>query len=364
LGSGPNPNERFVVVAKDGQIPPYISGLGIKCVSANLWPVLNELCRTDGIILGGGTHFHDDYNGWRYVRHLRIMLLIVALSLMSKLLRKRVLWLSMGFGPFLHPLTRWITRLGVGLCDHITVRDSNSEQEILPWTSNDKISLAFDLAALSIEESSIPTVCTLTRNDKILGVSVTSVRASKTGGAIVDYVFWNKFGAALTEVFNQHPELKVCIFVIRGGEREDDNDLSTQLYEKLSQTDSTRVELVHFSQDPRKTFQKIAECGKFIGTRLHSGILAYLAGCDLLLLSYHKKVEDFAKEIGLSCDACIKLTPDILQLTVFEKIDALINRHDWHRPDLSLTEAVARSRLSIDVLNIYEESGSPNDQVA
>ena len=90
---GPELRRRATIVMKNGHgenLRPYY---GADTVPPGLLPVLRALRRSDALVLGGGTHFHDDYTTWRYLRHFRYMLRIASLSMLAKLLGQRVYWL-------------------------------------------------------------------------------------------------------------------------------------------------------------------------------------------------------------------------------------------------------------------------------
>ena len=352
---GPRFWKRMVVVTKDGVLPPYLANTGVRAVRATPGAVISELLRAQGIVVGGGTHFHDDYAGWRYLRHTRYLLWFVGAALLAKVLRKRVLWLSVGFGPFFRAPTKWLTQVGLRLCDHVTVRDSQSYHDVAPWIASTRLELTFDLAALLAD-------CEGGRQEKLshqekiahlLGISVTSVQNSKTGGPVVDAVFWDRFSESLATLLVHRQEVRVRLFIIRGGTHDDDAALTDRVYAKLASVDAARVEVLPYNANPTSTLQKISECQAFIATRFHSGILAYLSRCHLLFLAYHRKVLDLAKEIGLSMHACIELRDSVAESELLIKITELLAGDPPYHPTLPVSEAWRRARLNLEVLDKY-----------
>jgi polysaccharide pyruvyl transferase WcaK-like protein len=142
----------------------------------------------------------------------------------------------------------------------------------------------------------------------------------------------------------------VRLFVIRGGQREDDFAATARLYRALTAIDPARVEIVPYLDDPRLTLHKLRECGAFIATRFHAGVLAYLAGCRLLLLAYHRKLSDLAHEIGLAAQACVPVAPDITETLLVERIEGLLSEDAGYQPTLPVNTATARARRSIALL--------------
>lgn len=355
LASDPELLNRMVILTKAGTPTAVTAKFGIKTVPAKVWPVLRELWRSHGVILPGGGHFQDDFRIWRYLRHFRYMARYVAIFLLAKLLRKRVLLLSMGFGPFFRQPTRWITKLGLWACDFITVRDSFSKQEVLPWIPSNKLDLTFDLAVLLKQECEEVIETTKKQRDQtdIVGISVTPVDMYKTGGPLLNKTFWNCCRSALIRMLENKPDFKIRIFIFKGGDRETDMALSHEFYHSLAQVAPKRLELIPYHPDPSQILQKISECRTFIATRLHSAILAYSVECDLLLFEYHKKVRSFSHEIKLSEHACVAMNATVTEQALYRRISELLEGDVRYKPNLPISEASQRALLNIELIKKY-----------
>jgi polysaccharide pyruvyl transferase WcaK-like protein len=356
--------ERFVIAAKQNAMPPRVAKMGVKTIESRLLPILWELWACHGLILGGGTHFHDDYAWRRNLRHSVYMLRIVLICLSAKLLGKKVLWLGMGFGPFVYLLTRWITQSGFMQCDFVTTRDAASIQEIQGWGSaiDKKLTRGFDLAACCLEDND----CAFLISEKyprrnILGISVTSVRSTRTGGTQTDDCFWENFCIALSEVLAQTPDLTVRIFVIRGGTREGDGPLSLTIYQRLKDVDPLRVELVEYNPDPIQTLLAVAECRAFVATRFHAAVLAYLARCDLLIIPYHRKLNDLLEEIQLSSQACLMLDKNVTSNVIADKLRDLVGGLETFVPRLPVEKALKRAQVHAQTVMRFSNTKVTSD---
>ncbi len=349
---GSSARQQATVVVKEGSLEENYRNLGVSPARASLSSVLSALLRADGLVLGGGTHFHDDYTTLRYLRHFRYMSRFVVLSILAKLLGRKVTWLGMGFGPFYRRPTRWLTRLGLAFCDRVTVRDAISHQEVADWVPSQKLALAFDLAAL-LACNSHGTGIRIRKQSlgwTTLGVSVTSLRNSMSGGPEADSALWNRLAAALIGTLSTNPSVRVRILVIRGGEREADWELSRKLHSAISSVHPGRSEIVPYHPDPTTTLRRIAECDAFIATRYHAGVLAYLAGCPLLLIAYHRKVRDLAKEIGLSSEACLDVAEEIDGNLLVDRVSRMMEGDNAFRARLPVSQAAQRAWLNIRAL--------------
>ncbi len=348
----PGLRRRAAIVVKRPRSEILHSDYGADTIPAAFHPVLRALLKSDGLMLGGGTHFHDDYTTRRYLRHLRYMLRITSLSMLAKLLGREVMWLGMGFGPFYRHPTRWVTRLGLKFCDRVTVRDAESHREISRWISPEKLSLAFDLAALLVKDPLRGDTPTSGSGGfyPTLGICVTSVRQCLTCGPRVEAVFWRRLAAVVIRALDDRPKMRVRVVVFRGGNYEDDWTLSRELHDTLARAHPGRLELVPYSPEPRHMLSKVAECDAFLATRYHSGVLAYLAGCSLLFFDYHRKVRDLAREIGLSDAACITPSEDLHEQVLEEKVNGLLEGNDAYRARLPVSDAMRRACLNVQTL--------------
>ena len=335
------------VVTKDGTAPSFVKN--VKALGRSPISILQAIRNVDAVVLGGGTHFHDDYTPRRYWRHFRYMTFIVGLSWAARLLGKRIYWLGMGFGPFHRLSAKLIARFGLKSCHGVTVRDRQSYHEVQSWVQTDRLCQAFDLAALLDNISNEP-IDSIRDDAHVLGISVTSVQATASGGKLTDAAYWSRFVSALGKIYSQRLSLQVRVFVFRGGNREDDKAISRQVVNSLRAIDPDRVELVSYFDDPFKTLQAAQACSFFIASRFHAGVLAYLAGCRLLLLAYHRKVRDLASEIDLSPNACLPISPDVSEAEIRQAIEWLLGGDPGFYARLPVKQARERAMRSIEMM--------------
>lgn len=335
---------QIIVATRDWEKELPLNQQGITLIAPQVKPILAHLKMAEGLILGGGTHFHDDYVGLRYWRHYRYMARFVILNLIAKLLGKKVLWLGMGWGPIARKPTRWLTNVGAALCDAITVRESASLAETGELHKQGKVRLSFDLAALlKIEQQP------LAERANLLGVSIMSMKDLKHAGEILTELYLKRLAQALQQRLSADPSLHIRIFMIRGGERESDVKVSEQLYELLALQDVNRVQLIPYHPDPLVIIKQMSECRAFIATRFHAGLLSYLCGCRLLFLAYHRKVADLADEIGLHGDAVLPVSTELPPEILYERVEQLVTATEWYKPSLGTDEAVRRANESIAI---------------
>jgi polysaccharide pyruvyl transferase WcaK-like protein len=341
-------SKRIVVMTKAGVCPPYLAGPAVHAVKAGLIGLLPAVLQSDAVVLGGGTHFHDDYQPRRYLRHFVYMARIVALTFVARTFRKPVFWIGMGIGPLNRVSARWLTRIGLSLCSGISVRDLASLREVQRLGSHPTLTRAFDLAAQMpavFEESRNPRTPE-TGGPSTIGVSLTSVAATAYGAAEFDEQLERSLAKCLGERLRADGRLRIRVFVIRGGEREDDATISARFRDRFEPELLRRVELVPYLEDPEATFREVTRCDAFIATRYHAAILAYLAGCKLLLLAYHRKLSDLVSEIGLGPAACIALSEPFSDERLRRSLNGLFNGCADFTPRFPTSDAIERSSLN------------------
>lgn len=304
--------------------------------------IAKSVLNTQYLILGGGTHFHDDYNDARYKNHKWYLLRIIIVSSIYRLLNRKVLYLGVGYGPFFRKSAKVLTRISCQLANHIRVRDNLSMERLeqIGVFPGEKIKNAFDLAALH-PAFGLTGNATFDNYSAALGISVTSLNFSK---GVVNDSFWHeKVFPVIAQWYQENSEEKVKVFVLRGGERESDFTLSNSLFSMLEQIDPERVQLVDFTYDTESYIEEIKTCKQFIATRYHSAVLAYLAGCELLIIPYHEKLIAFANYIQLSEKAVIIPNGN-------QDFSEIFNVQNFCRPRLDRTEANTLAQANLQAL--------------
>ena len=336
------------VVAKGVRPLPLVVGSGAMSVSARLLPVLRALWRVDGLVLGGGTHFHDEYYGMRYWRHLRYMLRIASLSWIARVAGRRVVWLGMGVGPLSRASSRLVTRFGLAACHAIGLRDSASFREVRSLGSSSKATVTFDLAALMSPHPSEIGVPPEQRTP-CLGICATRVdwmrKDEDWNGA-----FWSRVSDSVRAVLQQRRTLRVAVFVIRGGEREADCSISRLIYDRLREVAEDRVVLVPYHDEPSEALAALQRCTAVVAARFHGALLAYLAGCALVLVAYHRKVRDLAAELGLTAEGVISGSEEIDVNVMSARVNQALDRSPGFLPTLSIGEALRRAEGNLALL--------------
>lgn len=288
---------KISVVMKDSSLgQPATERVG--AIRLRATSILRAVTAANMVLLGGGTHFHDDYRGRRLARHYLYMTKYLGVFAVAKLLRKKVYCVGMGFGPFKYRVTKMLSRLTLAFADGISVRDQASLDEAVALGAGHKTVRAFDLAALMTPS----TAYSGSTDRQYLAVSVTDIPGIE-GNFVSGEKIIGMLAKSLQALLQLRPEVHVKVIVVRGGKREGDLEISERLVSALSKY-SARVKLVPYTPDPMAVLNEFRTSLAACVMRYHAGMFAYLAGCRLLLLPYHRKLADLGREIGLAESAC------------------------------------------------------------
>ena len=281
---------------------PEVVSDRVTFVSPGFPSILKVFSKTGMLVLGGGTHFHDDYHQKRLNRHYVYLTKILIISMLYRISFKKVYFIGVGYAPLKGSMIKILTRCSLWLAHRITVRDKISYENLKalsPRIVQRKVKLAFDLASLHAEVGR-----ERAKNETIVGISLTSFSFSSNTNQ--DRLWEDDIIPQIGAVYRDS-KLFVRIFVFRGGTRESDIPLSEKLRDHLFEIDSTRVSLHGYTDELPKFVAPMAECEYFIATRYHSAVIAYLVGCKLLIIPYHQKLIDIGEMIDLDPYAVLDL---------------------------------------------------------
>jgi polysaccharide pyruvyl transferase WcaK-like protein len=333
------------VVSKRPTPPAWPRLGGVTWIDPGPASVLRALVRSHGLVVGGGTHFHDDYRPARLARHWWYLLRIVLVSLAARVLCKQVVWLAVGIGPITRRTTRMLTWVALRLCHGVSVRDIASLDEVRRTGAGVPAHVTFDLAALMHRPAPVEQRGARRR----LGVSVVDVASSRDGSRPGKHAFREALERALREVLDADPGLDVALLTLRGGSREDDGEVTGLVAAGVAATHPGRVEIVAYDESPYVMFTRIARCDYVVGARYHASMLAFLARVPQIVVAYHRKCADLCREVGLPADACLSVA-DVVEGRLGERLFDLLHAPDRFLAASTPDHASAEARRSLDLI--------------
>jgi len=224
---------------------------------------------------------------------------ILKWSIIAKLCRCKLLFVSVGAGPLRHPLSRFFVKAALGLADYRSYRDAFSKdylQGIGLDTTNDKV---FPDLAFSLPTAVLPSTHNRNGQGAVIGVGLMTYEgkrsvSEKNGAEYRDYVA--KLAGFVTWLLEHKYNVRLLIGDAVWDQRVR-QDLSELL--KLKYGDDEKIIDV-----PARTFEEVlsqlAATDVVVASRFHNVLLALMLNKPVVAISYHEKVDALMNATGLS----------------------------------------------------------------
>jgi polysaccharide pyruvyl transferase WcaK-like protein len=266
---------------------------------ANRIGFAKELVSSSRVILGGGTHLYDYGRVGNRVMRLLQLLLIFSVA---RSLSKKVMFIGIGVEPPERTWGKLIIRAICNTAHCISVRDKESYKTLTTMGVRAKVIQGFDLSAII----DFPNDELVRHNEgKMLGISVLPYYGIYYRDSESDNKLLANFSQAFNLWLDANDHNRVRLIVFKADSKDDDGDFTESLFRLLHHHD--RVEVVPYDHDPMTTLKRIQECDAFIGMRYHSCVLAYITKRPLLVVSYARKNNALATDIGLDPRGLIEI---------------------------------------------------------
>lgn len=102
----------------------------------------------------------------------------------------------------------------------------------------------------------------------------------------------------LDRIVEKHKGVVLRFFVFNNNKINGDNEITKEFSAFFK--DKCKVEIVNYTEDTLWFWNEMKKCNLFIGIRLHSAIMSYMADIPFILFEYHEKCTEFLNSIGYS----------------------------------------------------------------
>jgi len=252
---------------------------------SSLKSILSVLRKTDVFILGGGSLFQDTTG-----RGLSV-LYYAGISIMAKILCKKVIFYAQGVGPLKRSINRALTAISARSTDLLSVRDSAS----LLLLSN------LHVNAHSIHLTSDPAFALLPDRDSFSYLEALGKLPDKPilGVMMRD---WPGIGDVLGEIAQACEMLaKECGLSIVLVPMQKSHDM--EVCKRLSHILKTESIIIDEDLSPTGMIALFERFSLVLGMRLHALIFAAIAGAPMLGIGYDPKINAFLAQIGMPLSA-------------------------------------------------------------
>jgi polysaccharide pyruvyl transferase WcaK-like protein len=281
----------ITILARDPQAVSLPAGLTAKIYPASARAALKAALAGADFVRVGGTSFHDEYATrsmtGRYVK-------LAGLYLLPRVRGGASFAFGVGAGRMERASTRALASIAMKTCRAVYARDPASTRALKGLVPTANILDGVDLAFLRPH-------LVAGQDEALLGLSILDLAPyGKT--AVEQDAFWE---ATARAALDAAPNVRrVRLFVFKDNEAESDRPVC----ERLARTLAARgLETEIIDQTPgRDAFlNALAECGYFLATRYHAGILAAASRTRLAVVSYNEKLDRLAQDFGIEPESVI-----------------------------------------------------------
>lgn len=274
-------------------------------------------------------------------------------SMIAKLCRAKLLFVSIGVGPINHPLSRWFIKTALRLADDRSYRDTASREYMggIGFHANED-RVCPDLA-FGLPRSMFPERPPGTGQRPVIGVGLKDYYGPRGMGVQPDasayHDYLNTMAAFVTWLCEHRYTVRVLIGDVRY-----DSSVGAEfmgLLEKRGLKQEGRQVVSEPALTVDQLVSQIAETDVVISPRLHSLVLALMLNKPVIALSDHQKLDALMAGLGFA-DYCVPLRSLNLE-TLIEKLVKLERNAEKLKPCIKLKVEKHRAALEQEYSAIF-----------
>jgi polysaccharide pyruvyl transferase WcaK-like protein len=266
-------------------------------------------------------------------------------SIIARLCRCKLLFVSVGAGPMDHPLTKWFIKMALSLADYRSYRDSYSKEFLESVGFKTNRDYLYPDLAFSLPSGIFPECDSHSRQGKVIGLGVKDYYGKlglpERGGQAKYATFISKLAAFVTWLLENGYTVRLLI-----GDSLYDDKVKQDVLELLpTSVDNDNCHIINESiSSVANVLSAVASADIVVSARFHNILLAIMLNKPVISLSYHDKFAALVSGVGLG-----EYCHDIDQLDVMalaQQIVQLEQRADDVR--LRLKHKVEEYRRALD----------------
>jgi polysaccharide pyruvyl transferase WcaK-like protein len=286
----------------------------------NFKKILSGLASCKIIVVGGGGIWSGDTG---FFAHF-----VPFISILGKLLLKKVIFKSIGLYSTASSLDRFFVNLSIMFADMCSVRDNESYQMLWQINRNNKATRTDDLSLpfiKSIDEGQDTLLPNIIEYEKIrllkdqgkliVGISLKPMKDPLLNKRIVE-----EFSSALNTLNDKYKQsIHFLFFPFAKTPPKTDEEFMQSVINNLRNKDNATI-VSH--TNPIAWYRAIKELTDvFIGMRYHSIIFSFKSGKPILSIPYERKVVEFLKDYNRK-DCTVVFPPQISESHIIDFIES------------------------------------------
>jgi polysaccharide pyruvyl transferase WcaK-like protein len=226
---------------------------------------------------------------------------ILKWSMVAKLRRSKVLFVSVGAGPLDHPISRWLVKLALSMADYRSYRDMFSKQYLASIGFNTSGDRVYPDLVFSFLRAKMPIPPPQPGTRRIIGLGLMEYYGNRSSPEHGRHIY-QRYLQALTHFAAWLLERKYSVRLLIGDLTYDKRvcgDVLRILEENGVKCEPGRIISASVAS-VQDLWTQLAETDMVVATRFHNILLALMLNKPVLALSYHDKVRSLMAAAGLS----------------------------------------------------------------
>ena len=242
---------------------------------------------------------------------------ILKWSLLAKLRRTKLLFVSVGAGPIAHPLSRWIVKLAISLADYRSYRDSFSKDYLASIGFDTKDDHVYPDLAFSLRPRA--PACG-SGNSRVIGLGLMDYYG-KGSTDEYDETTYRDYLERVTTFATLLLDRKYTIRLLIG-DVSYDTRVTGDVIKRLRERGAKGQIIDEPVSSVEQLIAQLAATDIVIATRFHNVLLALMLNKPVVALSYHEKIASLMAGVGMAeyCQRIDQLDVGLL-MERFDKLE-------------------------------------------
>jgi polysaccharide pyruvyl transferase WcaK-like protein len=219
---------------------------------------------------------------------------ILKWSLLAKLRRAKLLFVSVGAGPIAHPLSRRIVKLAISLADYRSYRDSFSKEYLASIGFDTKDDFVYPDLAFSLRPRP---PATGRRNSRVVGLGLMDYYG-KGSTPEYDETTYQNYLDGVTSFAAWLLDRKYTVRLLIG-DVSYDKRVTGDVIKRLKERDGGQI-IDEPVSSVEQLIAQLAATDIVVATRFHNILLALMLNKPVVALSYHEKIASLMAGVGLA----------------------------------------------------------------
>jgi len=272
------------------------------------WARAFKSMRGTSMLVMTGTGMLGDFGIAPFDLHYQIL----KWSIVAKLIRCKVLFVSIGAGPIAHPLSRWLIKRAISFADYRSYRDTFSRDYLASIGSDTIKDFVYPDLAFSLppEPAAFPKAG---GNSRAIGLGLMDYYGQRMEQDEATYrSYLDKVTSFLAWLLERKYTVRLLI-----GDLSYDQRIRRDVLTML-QARGVKYERQQIIDEPlssvRELIAALAATDIVVATRFHNIVFGLMLGKPVLAISYHEKIKSLMSGVGLAeyCQSVDQLDTSML----------------------------------------------------